>query len=92
MGVDGWGVPTQPARIYEYRDGPQHGPVYLSDWTASGQPRVQAWCASCDWEGPDRSGDPHQLDLADDDAIQHLHSAGGTCGACESCRTDGALR
>jgi hypothetical protein len=82
----------QPVRIYEYREGPGHGVVYLTDQGPDGRPRVQAWCTACDWEGPLRTGDPHALDLADDDAIQHLHSAGGTCAACEGCRTGGALR
>jgi hypothetical protein len=85
-------TPTPDIPIYMYRDGPNHGPVYLTGCGPDGVPRVQAWCAACVWEAPERTGDPHALDLADDDAIQHLHATVSSCSACETCRPDGALR
>jgi hypothetical protein len=59
-----------------------HGPVYLDPG--------MAWCAGCVWVGPDRAGDPHAVELVEDDACHHLHTVGADC-VCEACVPGGAL-
>jgi hypothetical protein len=68
-----------------------HGPVFIVRML-EGNPVTRVWCYSCDWYGPDRSGDPNSLRLVEDDASWHYHSQGVRCGTCEQCLPDGAVR
>jgi hypothetical protein len=82
------GLPREALRVYQPWD---HGPIFTGHRVP--QYLDRAWCAQCRvWVGPDRTGDPHALQLVEDDACAHAHAHNTRCRVCEACRPDGALR
>jgi hypothetical protein len=63
---------------------------YWTEDTPITRTATQAFCPECEWWGPDRAGDPHGLQLAELDAIDHLHAVAAQKGiyAGEICRSD----